>query len=89
MVFDDSLSAVDLTTDAHIRAALKKETGGATVILISHRINTLMDCDKIMVLENGRVAETGTHRELLEKDGIYRHTYDLQSAAARASEDRI
>lgn len=82
LVFDDSLSAVDLMTDARIRASLRQDTGGATVLLISHRINTLMDADRILVLENGRVAQLGTHGELLAQDGIYRHTYDLQSAAA-------
>ena len=89
MIFDDSMSAVDLSTDAHIRRALKTETGGATVILISHRINTLMDCDNILVLENGRVAESGTHRELIAREGgIYRRTYDLQSAASLGEEVR-
>ncbi len=83
ILFDDSLSAVDLTTDARIRAALKKETAGATVILISHRINTLMDCDMIMTLENGEVAEIGTHEELLKRGGVYSRTYELQSAAGR------
>ncbi|MEA4919842.1 MAG: ABC transporter ATP-binding protein [Clostridiaceae bacterium] len=82
MVFDDSLSAVDLETDAKIRAALKENTGKATVVLISHRINTLMDSDCIMVLENGKVAEVGSHNELMANEGTYRRTYDIQSAAA-------
>ncbi len=83
MIFDDSMSAVDLATDAHIRRSLRRETGDATVILISHRINTLMDCDNIMVLENGRVIEMGSHRELIAREGgVYRRTYDLQSAAS-------
>ena len=86
MLFDDSLSAVDLTTDAHIRAALREDTGGATVILISHRINTLMDADNILVLEDGKVAQIGTHEELIAQDGIYKRTYDLQSAAAAGKE---
>lgn len=88
IVFDDSLSAVDLTTDAKIRAALKAETAGATVILISHRINTLMDCDMIMTLENGEVAEIGTHEELIKTGGVYARTYQLQSAAAERGEGR-
>ena len=87
LIFDDSLSAVDLGTDARIRASLKKSAKGSTVILISHRINTLMDSDNIIVLENGRIAEMGTHESLIAQNGIYRRTYDLQRAAADTQED--
>ena len=79
MVFDDSMSSLDMETDAKIRESLCSDTAGATVILISHRISTLMKADMIMVMEDGRVAEIGTHSELVEKDGIYRRVYDLQS----------
>ena len=79
MVFDDSMSSLDMETDAKIRESLRLDTAGATVILISHRISTLMRADKIMVLEDGQVAEIGTHNELVEMDGIYRRIYDLQS----------
>lgn len=78
MVFDDSLSAVDTETDAKIRKALTENLGSSSVILISHRITTLMHADKIIVLENGTVAESGTHSQLLEKDGIYKRIYDIQ-----------
>lgn len=78
MVFDDSLSAVDAQTDAMIREALKKRMADSTVILIAHRITTLMQADCILVLEDGAVAEMGTHEELMEKDGIYRRIYDIQ-----------
>ena len=79
MVFDDSMSSLDMETDAKIREALREDTAGATVILISHRISTLMTADTIMVIEDGRVAEIGSHAELVEKNGIYRRVYDLQS----------
>lgn len=78
MVFDDSLSAVDSETDAKIRQALRKNLGDSTVILISHRVTTLMQADKIMVLDKGRIAEIGSHDELMAKNGIYRKIYDLQ-----------
>jgi len=78
MIFDDSLSAVDAETDAKIRHALKTELGGSTVILISHRITTLMQADKIAVFDKGRIAEMGSHEELMAKNGIYRRIYDLQ-----------
>ncbi|MBO6164517.1 MAG: ABC transporter ATP-binding protein [Lachnospiraceae bacterium] len=87
MIFDDSLSAVDAETDAHIREALKRETGDATVILIAHRITTIMHADQILVLENGRVAERGTHEELLSAGGIYRNIYDLQLAGAEEAHE--
>lgn len=84
MVFDDSLSAVDAETDAKIREALQEEMGKATVILISHRITTLMHADCIMVLDDGKVAQMGTHEELIHQEGIYKSIYDIQMN----SEDR-
>ena len=81
MVFDDSLSAVDAETDAKIRAALREQMEGATVILISHRITTLMQADRILVLDNGRVADMGTHAELIARPGIYREIYDIQMSS--------
>ena len=86
MVFDDSMSSLDMETDAKIRESLREDTAGATVILISHRISTLMKADTIMVLENGKIAEIGSHNELVEKDGIYRRIYDLQSGYTENSE---
>lgn len=86
MVFDDSLSAVDAKTDAMIREALKKELGDTTVILIAHRVTTLMEADCILVLDKGRVAEMGSHKELMEKHGIYRKIYDIQMTMAEEVE---
>jgi len=79
MVFDDSMSALDMETDAKIRDSLRENTSGATVILISHRISTLMTADTIMVMDDGKIAEIGTHAQLVEKNGVYRRIYDLQS----------
>lgn len=78
MVFDDSLSAVDSQTDYRIRCALKEQMKEATVILISHRVTSLMGADEIMVLNQGKIEERGTHRELIQRDGIYRRIYDIQ-----------
>lgn len=79
MVFDDSLSAVDTETDAKIRNALLSKMRGTTSIIISHRITTLMHADMIIVLDKGGIAECGTHKELIEKDGIYAAIYAIQS----------
>lgn len=78
MIFDDSLSAVDSETDGRIRKALLENRRDATVILISHRITTLMSADNIMVLQQGRIEEMGTHEELIGRQGIYRQIYDIQ-----------
>ncbi len=81
MVFDDSLSAVDAETDARIRAALKQRMSDATVILISHRVTSLMQADRILVLDGGRVADVGSHAELISRPGIYREIYDIQMSS--------
>lgn len=83
LIFDDSLSAVDTETDATIRARLAGREGRATTLLISHRTATLMHTDHIVVLDRGRVAEIGTHEELLAKNGIYRRIYDIQNGGER------
>lgn len=78
MVLDDSLSAVDNETDARIRDELQKRFGTATVILISHRITTLSRADRVVVLENGRITESGTPDELRTAGGIYQRIYEIQ-----------
>jgi ATP-binding cassette subfamily B protein len=80
MIFDDSLSAVDTETDAKIRAALRKRVKDASVVIISHRISSLMQADEILVLKDGAVEDLGSHRELLERGGSYRRIFDLQAA---------
>ncbi|MGV8084471.1 MAG: ABC transporter ATP-binding protein [Coriobacteriia bacterium] len=71
-IFDDSFSALDFRTDSLLRAALKKETQDATVIIVAQRVSTIMNADRIVVLENGTIAGIGTHRELLETSDTYR-----------------
>jgi ATP-binding cassette subfamily B protein len=78
MIFDDSLSALDTETDAKIRAALKKRVKDAAVIIISHRISSLMQADKILVLKDGTVEDIGSHTQLLGRSGSYRRIFDLQ-----------
>ena len=86
MVFDDSLSAVDAETDAKIRKGLMEKGKNSTVIIISHRITTLMAADNILVLDKGRLVESGTHDELIKNTGIYRKIYDIQSVALNYEE---
>lgn len=86
MVFDDSLSAVDAETDTKIRKGLMEKGKDSTVIIISHRITTLMAADNILVLDKGRLVESGTHDELIKNAGIYRKIYDIQSVALNYEE---
>jgi ATP-binding cassette, subfamily B, multidrug efflux pump len=71
-IFDDSFSALDFATDARLRAALKRETADATVIIVAQRVGTIMHADRIIVLEDGAIAGIGTHDELMETSATYR-----------------
>ncbi len=86
LVFDDALSAVDSETDAQIRRNLRKSMGDATVILISHRLTTLMEADRILVLKNGKIIDSGTHAELISRPGLYQEIYEIQSGKEEAIE---
>ena len=79
LIFDDSLSAVDTETDAQIRAALKQRQKGMTTLIISHRITTLSQADSILVLEDGRVVDQGTHAELCARPGLYQRINNIQN----------
>ena len=80
LIFDDSLSAVDTETDAAIRRALKDRRRNTTTIIISHRVVTLAQADLILVVEDGRVTQQGTHRELIAQEGLYRRIFTIQTA---------
>jgi ATP-binding cassette subfamily B protein len=82
VIFDDSLSAVDTETDAKIRSALRGELDGTTVIIITHRVTSLMNADKILVLDKGKAAGFGTHEVLMETCALYREIYQIQQAGA-------
>ncbi|MGE5421843.1 MAG: ABC transporter ATP-binding protein [Ignavibacteriales bacterium] len=71
-IFDDSFSALDFKTDARLRAALRRETTGSSVLIVGQRVAAVMDADQIIVLEEGRIAGLGNHRELMESCEVYR-----------------
>ncbi len=80
-IFDDSFSALDFKTDALLRAALKRETADATVLIVAQRVGTIMHADRIVVLEDGTIAGTGTHEELMETSDTYREIVASQLGA--------
>ena len=79
LILDDSTSAVDTKTDKNIRKAFKNEIPDTTKIIIAQRVNSIMDCDKIIVMDNGKINGIGTHRELLKNNEIYRDVYESQT----------
>lgn len=78
LIFDDSTSALDLKTEAQLHEALRRECPDVTKILIAQRIASVKDADKIIVLDNGKIAAMGNHNELLDQSEIYRDIYNLQ-----------
>jgi len=83
-VFDDSFSALDFATDARLRAALERELGGATVIIVAQRVGTILNADRIIVMDAGRIVGSGTHRQLLETNETYREIVYSQLSEAEA-----
>ena len=78
LILDDSTSAVDMATDEHIRRGLKNALPGTTKIIIAQRIASILSCDRILVLDEGRLSDFGTHDELMARSQIYRDVYDSQ-----------
>lgn len=83
-IFDDSFSALDLKTDGNLRAALKKNTGDSTILLVAQRISTIMDAQQIIVLDNGKIVGKGTHKQLLKECDVYR-----EIALSQLSEEEL
>ena len=83
-IFDDSFSALDFKTDAKLRSALAKETKHKTVLIVGQRINTIMNADKIIVLDEGKIVGQGTHQELMKNCQVYQ-----EIAASQLSEDEL
>src|SRR3954454_20549896 len=84
-LFDDSFSALDLATDARLRAALRPETRDATVVVVAQRVSTIRDADLILVLEDGRIVGRGTHHELLAECVTYQEIVTSQLTAEEAA----
>ena len=83
-IFDDSFSALDMKTDAALREALHRETGGSTLLIVAQRVGTILSAGQIIVLENGEIVGRGTHHELLHSCEVYR-----EIALSQLSEDEL
>ena len=82
IILDDSTSAVDSATDASIRKAFRENLADTTTFIIAQRISSVQDADRIIVMDNGRISDVGTHEELLRSSEIYREVYDSQQKGA-------
>ena len=89
LILDDATSSVDTETEAEIREALESLLPGRTTFIIAHRIQTVMNADLILVLENGRITQSGTHDELLAQEGPYRRIYNLQAQIEDELEEEL
>ncbi len=87
LIFDDSLSAVDTETDAEIRKGIQSLNAGITTIIITQRVNSAQDADKIFVLEDGQITQEGTHRELIHQEGLYKRIYEIQSSYVKGGDE--
>ena len=87
LIFDDSLSAVDTQTDASIRSALREVSRGVTTFLITHRIASAQNADKIVVLQDGEVTQIGTHETLSKEEGLYQRIVEIQNAMMEGGDD--
>lgn len=88
LIFDDCLSAVDTETEEEILTNLRRIMKGKTTIIISHRVSSVRHADKIIVMEDGTIAEQGTHDELMHRNGIYRTLYDKQVSELQKKNDQ-
>lgn len=77
-VFDDSFSALDMKTDRQLRKNLKENMGDATIILVAQRISTIIDADRILVVDDGQIVGSGTHQELLKTCPLYQEIAEIQ-----------
>ena len=89
MIFDEATSHLDSESEQFIQEALEKIAQGRTIFVIAHRLSTIRRADKIVVIENGRMVETGRHEELLARDGLYRRAYLLQMQSRGATPQPI
>lgn len=88
LLLDDAMSAVDTETEELILSALKKRHGKRTTLVIAHRLSTLSHADRVIVMEKGRIIQSGTHEELCSRDGLYKRLWHIQSKAESANEKR-
>ena len=88
LILDDSTSAVDTATDAKIRKAFREEIPGTTKLIIAQRISSVKDCDRIIVMDDGRIDGVGTHDQLLAENMIYKEVYESQVGGADADFDK-
>ena len=86
LILDDSTSAVDTATDAKIREAFANELKDTTKIIIAQRVASVRDADLILVMDGGRIADRGTHEELMQTCGIYREVYESQQEGGESHE---
>lgn len=78
LILDEATSALDLESEHYIQEAMEKLAKDRTTFIVAHRLSTITHADKIVVIENGRVAEIGTHDELMSRDGHYKHLFTIQ-----------
>jgi ATP-binding cassette, subfamily B, bacterial len=88
LILDDATSSVDAETEHRIQAALETLMEGRTSFIIAHRVQTVMEADKILVLDKGRILQAGSHKELADQPGFYREVALLQSACTRPDNEK-
>ena len=86
LIFDDSLSAVDTQTDAAIRNELEKMAGSMTMFLITQRVSSAQHADQILVLEDKKITQRGTHEELIQQEGLYQRIYEIQTSMQKVGD---